>query len=210
MKRRQFILVLAVGAFVIFVPAAVFAQSPPPFPAVYGGTARIDGALVPENTSVTAQIEGRAVASAVVLRGHWALMIAQPPGREYRGKVVEFLIDGRKATETRIWKPNGGMVRLNVWSGVKTPRDAFATLIRNNNLLRVWHFDRWTQKASPHYGWYLYDPRPTFREANTLDSVRPGEIYILLVSQAQVGVNLDGTTVDLYQGWNPIKWPRPR
>ena len=86
------------------------------------------------------------------------------------------------------------------------PAVALKPLIDNNeNLLRVWHFDPASQDVGPDFGWFLYDPRPVFAAANSVDEIAPGKFYWVNVREGQVAV-LGGTSRDLFGGWNPVTW----
>jgi len=86
------------------------------------------------------------------------------------------------------------------------PADAMAALISNNdNLQRVWHFDPSQQSVAPDFGWFLYDPRPVFAAANSVDEIAGGKFYWVNVREAQTAV-LGGVSRSLYAGWNPVTW----
>ena len=69
------------------------------------------------------------------------------------------------------------------------PADAFAALIANdNNLVRVWQFDASAQNEAPDFGWSLYDPRPLFADANTIEMVEGGKFYWINVQNEQTSV----------------------
>jgi len=86
------------------------------------------------------------------------------------------------------------------------PADALAALISNNdNLQRVWHFNPSQQSVAPDFGWFLYDPRPVFAAANSVDEIAGGKFYWINVREAQTAV-LGGVSRSLFAGWNPITW----
>ena len=86
------------------------------------------------------------------------------------------------------------------------PADALAALIANdNNLVRVWQFDASAQNEAPDFGWSLYDPRPLFADANTIEMVSGGNFYWINVQNEQTAV-LGGKERTLYAGWNPVTW----
>ena len=86
------------------------------------------------------------------------------------------------------------------------PADALAALIANdNNLVRVWQFDASMQNEAPDFGWSLYDPRPLFADANTIEMVEGGKFYWINVQNEQTAV-LGGVSRTLYAGWNPVTW----
>ena len=86
------------------------------------------------------------------------------------------------------------------------PAEALAAVIANdNNLVRVWQFDASMQNEAPDFGWSLYDPRPLFADANTIEMVESGKFYWINVQNEQTAV-LGGTSRTLYAGWNPVTW----
>ena len=95
------------------------------------------------------------------------------------------------------------------------PEEAFADLIANSNLIRVWGFDREAGNdivrptaGDPSEGEGLFfDPRPEFNAANTLHVIMPGEMYYVGVKRDQRSVILGGKTWNLEDGWNLMTWP---
>ena len=86
------------------------------------------------------------------------------------------------------------------------PADALAAVIANeNNLVRVWQFDASMQNEAPDFGWSLYDPRPLFADANTIEMVEASKFYWINVQNEQTAV-LGGVSRTLYAGWNPVTW----
>ena len=87
-----------------------------------------------------------------------------------------------------------------------TPADAFADLIAEDNLVRVYHFDKHDQDNPDTGGWSLYDTREAFMSLNSIDMIEPGEFYWLMMSGEQLNVTLGTELVDLVAGWNQIRW----
>ena len=87
-----------------------------------------------------------------------------------------------------------------------TPADAFADLIAEDNLVRVYHFDKHDQDNPDTGGWSLYDTREAFMSLNSIDMIEPGEFYWLMMSSEQLNVTLGTELVDLVAGWNQIRW----
>ena len=71
--------------------------------------------------------------------------------------------------------------------------DAFADLIDNGTLTRVWYLDRETQT------WSFYDPAPEFAEFNTLTDVTSGQIVTIIMNARD---QFQGDT--LFVGSNPV------
>ena len=86
------------------------------------------------------------------------------------------------------------------------PAMAFAPVVAEDNLVKVFHFDPATQNEAPNYGWTIYDARPLFMATNTLDTVTPGGYYFLQVTSDQMGVEIGGMTMDLYAPLTPVRW----
>ena len=70
--------------------------------------------------------------------------------------------------------------------------EAFADLIENGTLTRVWNLDRQTQT------WSFFDPSPEFAEFNTLTQVSSGQIVTIIMNATDT---FQGQT--LYPGSNP-------
>ena len=87
-----------------------------------------------------------------------------------------------------------------------TPEVAFAAVIAEDNLITVYHFDPATQNEAPDYGYSTYDARPLFMSGNNLDTIEPGKIYTIEVSEDQTSVTLGSQTVDLYARFTQIQW----
>ena len=74
----------------------------------------------------------------------------------------------------------------------RASEEAFADLIDNGTLSRVWYLERSTQE------WFFYDPAPEFAPFNTLNEVSTGQIVdIIMTAQDE----FQGAT--LYVGSNP-------
>ena len=85
------------------------------------------------------------------------------------------------------------------------PSIGLATLISDENLVRVWHFDPSDQDTPPSFGWALYDPRPIFALANTVTRLTTGKFYWMSVKENRT-VTLNGKERVLFAGWNPVSW----
>ena len=86
MTKVNLLASLAVLVLLLALPAVVLAQAQPPRPAVFGGTAMMDGATAADGTIVTASIGGKEAASTTVAAGAYALRISQPPDESFGGK----------------------------------------------------------------------------------------------------------------------------
>ena len=76
---------------------------------------------------------------------------------------------------------------------------------KNDNLLTVWEFDPDVQHDEPDFGWFLYDSRPVFADANTLSSLTADHAYWVHVRRDQK-VRVGPQEWDLYAGWNLLFW----
>ena len=206
MKNARLVPLLVSVTLFLAAPSIALAQAGLTYPAVYGGTAQIDGSPVPEGTIVTATVDGVRVASGIISNRHWSLFIPEPPGKIYRQMIVHFTVGDIVANESVNWRSAGEIIDLTVSTGTQETEDAFAPLISSGNLLRVWHFNPQTQNNPPNYGWSLYDPRPVYAGANTLKGIHPDNFYFVQVQRDQLGVQVRGSTVDFFAGWNPIRW----
>ena len=107
------------GFFVVLsllgpVTPAAHAQELPPH--VFIGAATVNGAPVPDGTTIAAYVEGVQVGQTVIEGGSYTLLVVQPRGRSFPGKIVSFTIDGRQAREHQAWE-TGGAHELNLSSG---------------------------------------------------------------------------------------------
>ena len=119
MHIAKVISILAAFMLLLILPATILAAEPPR-PAVYGGTATLDGAPAPDGTPVSAVIDGTEVAAMIVENGAYAFTISQPPDESYSGKTVTFLVGGATAPESGTWEPDGGGVLNLTASGGQT------------------------------------------------------------------------------------------
>ena len=106
--RITYIFAVLAVTVLLALPAAGVAAEPPPRPAVFGGTAVLNGSPAPDGTAVTALINGVEVAATVVENGAYAFIIPQPTDESYAGETVTFLVAGVAATQTGIWEADGG------------------------------------------------------------------------------------------------------
>ena len=90
-------------------------------PAVFGGSARVNGAAAANGVIVTASIDGTVVASTNVYGGNYAFSISQPVGKSFAGKAITFRVGNANATETATWTADGGAV-LNLNAGSVGPQ----------------------------------------------------------------------------------------
>ena len=88
--------------------ASPLPQAQPPRPPVFGGLVRLDGAVPPNGTKVSAWIDGVQVASTTVSGGAYAFRITQLPGDQHEGKQITFKVGGRTASQTGTWEADGG------------------------------------------------------------------------------------------------------
>ena len=88
----------------------------PPRPAVFGGSATLNGLAAPNGTTVTALIDGVVAATTTVSGGNYAFPIAQPSGRSYEGKVIRFRVGGFIAFQVATWTADGGDI-VNLTAG---------------------------------------------------------------------------------------------
>ena len=110
MTKAKLMALMAVMAMLLVLPAMVLAQAQPPRPAVFGGSATLDGATAANGTTVTATIDGVVAATTTVSGGNYAFSIAQPPGLSFAGKEITFKVGVGTATETATWNADGGAV----------------------------------------------------------------------------------------------------
>ena len=127
MTKAKLVALIAVMVMLLALPAMVLAQAQPPRPAVFGGSATLDGITAANGTVVTATIDGVSAATATVSNGGYSFSIPQPPGLSYAGKGITFKVGTGVAAEKAVWAADGGAIlNLNATSG---PPPATATPI---------------------------------------------------------------------------------
>ena len=125
MTDSKILALLAIVAILLTLPAVVLAQAQPPRPAVFGGTATLDGVPAADGTTVTAEIDGTEVKSIPVTGGGYSFAISQPPDQTFGGKTIIFKIGDVTANETVSWESRGA-TELNVTAS--SPGDALCGL----------------------------------------------------------------------------------
>ena len=110
MTKFKILTWLAVVALLLALPVAVLAQGDgqPARPAVFAGTAMVDGEKVADGTMVVAMIGDDKVGSAMTMDSMYALTIPQNPMMDYSDKDITFMIGKLESPETAMWKPDGG------------------------------------------------------------------------------------------------------
>ena len=100
MTKTKFLALFSVLALLLTIPAVAFAQSPP---AIFVGNVMIDidgeMAPAPDGTTVTAEVDGEDVATAMTMDGEYNLTIAD--GSD--GMMVMFMIGDAMAMEEGSW-----------------------------------------------------------------------------------------------------------
>ena len=100
MKKTKILVLLTIVALFLAIPAVALAQAPPL--ARFAGTAMVDDAAAPDGTMVSAMI-GDEVVSGTVSDGKYLLLIAQPPGQDFTGAAIMFMIGDMMAGESPTW-----------------------------------------------------------------------------------------------------------
>jgi len=72
MTKAKLVALIAVMVILLALPAMVLAQAQPPRPAVFGGSATLDGVTAVNGTVVSANIDGVSAATATVSGGNYA------------------------------------------------------------------------------------------------------------------------------------------
>ncbi len=126
-----------------------------------------------------------------------------------------------KDSQTAFWLTGGQQELFEGWTFIRWGRRGFpgvspcptmdiklvqaAISEKNDNLLTVWEFDPAVQHDRPDFGWFLYDSRPVFADANTLSKLIADHAYWVRVRQDQK-VHVGPQEWDLYAGWNLLLW----
>lgn len=173
----------------------------PPPAAAFSGKVIFDGRPVEDGTQVTAYIDGARLSGTVVTRGVFRLVVTQPSGKSFAGKIVEFrsVVLRRRITwpQTAVWKPGQISVTLQAGSQVREQQLPAAVVS----------------------GKVIFDGRPVedgTKVTAHIDGVRisstrtKGSTFRLVVSQPS-GQSFAGRPVD-FSGNTPqgsrISWPQ--
>lgn len=95
-------------------PPSAHAQQVPPH--VFIGSAAIDNKPVADGTVIVAYVNGDGVSKAVIEGGAFTLLVEQPAGKSFAGKIVQFTIGDRQAGESQPWE-QGGAHELTLHAG---------------------------------------------------------------------------------------------
>ena len=101
MKKTKILVLLMIVALFLAIPAVTLAQAPPL--ARFAGTAMVDDATAPDGTMVSAMIGEVEVASGTVAGGKYLLTVVQPPGDDFVGAAIMFMIGDMMAGESSTW-----------------------------------------------------------------------------------------------------------
>lgn len=123
--RSRFLFAVAIIAVLLLLPSVASAQRV--IPHAFLGSATINGSPVADGTVVAALVDGRQVAAKSVSGGTYPVLLVEPDGDSFVGKIVTFTIGGFPATETAFWI-QGEVTELNL-SAVPPPGGATPTPI---------------------------------------------------------------------------------
>ena len=98
MKKPKILVLLSIVALFLALPMVASAQAA--LPASFAGMVMVDDAAAPDGTMVSAMIGDETVGSGMVAGGTYAIVVAQPPGMNYAGQMVMFMIGDMMAAET--------------------------------------------------------------------------------------------------------------
>ena len=102
---------LLAGAALALEPRTAAAQSPPPAPTVYSGTATAGGAPVPDGYRIVARVVanvGTYQSDPVTVRGgRYGSLEVSPPGVAFSGRPVTFHLGDVQAMETGVYRSTG-------------------------------------------------------------------------------------------------------
>ena len=121
--------VIGIAAAVLWAaPTTAYAQQSPPH--VFIGTASIDGHTVPDGSVIIAFVDGNAISKAVIDHGSYTLLVEQPAGQDFVGKIVEFTVNDVPAGETHLFELGGAHeINLNAAGGGPEPADSLQSVL---------------------------------------------------------------------------------
>ena len=109
--RPNFLIAVAVVAFLFLMPSGVSAQRV--IPHAFLGSATVNGFPAADGTVVAALVDGRQVAAKTVSGGSYPVLLVEPDNDSFAGKTVTFTIGGIPANETALWV-QGQVTELNL------------------------------------------------------------------------------------------------
>jgi hypothetical protein len=116
---------VAIIAILLLLPSVASAQRV--IPHAFLGSATINGSPVADGTVVAALVDGRQVAANAVSGGSYPVLLVEPDGDSFAGKIVTFTIGGFPAAETAFWI-QGEVTELNL-SAVPSPGGVTPTTV---------------------------------------------------------------------------------
>ena len=135
MKKSKILVLLTIVALFLAIPAVALAQAPPL--ARFAGTAMVDDAAVPDGTMVSAMIGDVEVASGRVSGGNYLLTVVQPPGDDFVGASIMFMIGDMMAGESSTWA-----------AGLSEPLDLTAMAVAAGETVMVSLYETWPSGVS--------------------------------------------------------------
>ena len=115
--RPRFLFAVVIIAILLLLPSVASAQRV--IPHAFLGSATINGSPVADGTVVAALVDGRQVTAKSVSGGSYPVLLVEPDGDSFAGKIVTFTIGGFPAAETAFWI-QGEVTELNL-SAVPSP-----------------------------------------------------------------------------------------
>ena len=115
--RPRYLIGVVIVAMLLLSPSVASAQRV--IPHAFLGSATINGSPVADGTVVAALVDGRQVVAKSVSGGSYPVLLVEPDGDSFVGKVVTFTIGGFPAAETAFWI-QGEVTELNL-SASPTP-----------------------------------------------------------------------------------------
>ncbi len=113
------------------IPTETTSPESKPMICSFNGYVAIDNATVPDDTVISAWIDGDLVASAATDASTYEMTVIG----EYTGKVVSFKIDSYKATQTTIWE-NGADITVGLSVCLGPPVcDFYGTVIHSDGIV---------------------------------------------------------------------------
>ena len=109
MTKVRILALLAGIVLLLAIPSALLAQANAG-PATWDGAATLDGEAVADGTMITAMVDGYTgdqTYMGTITDGIYFIMVAQPPGENFAGLDVTFMVGDAMATEVATWSDRG-------------------------------------------------------------------------------------------------------
>ena len=162
-------------------------------PTVITGTVTQNGVPIAYGTTITALVNGEPSTSVTTKSsGSYTLNVIADSNDK-----ITFNVNGSPSAESITLYDFGSILNLDLTIGNDIQSAIISPL--GSNLIRVFNFNNATKN------WSFYDPDPALKYINSLNAITPGSVYWIKIRYDTI-VNLNGSSRNLYSGWNLVSY----